>query len=1716
VSQTGGGFVQRSQALTPDLFGLGRQVLRGWKALDVDGDGRTDLVYVHCAGMSATATCLVEVEVLFADGNGTWNQAFPQRFTWPGAKADVTLVPGDVDGDGRTDLIFLMNEPGAGPGSGVRVQVLTATGTAATPFTPGNVNAFSLGSPQGPFPGMGEDVGLWRPADVDGDGRMDLVHISSAGSYLMVRTLRARPDGQFTPVVSLPIWQGAAELWSDVSPLDTLHWHVADINGDGMTDLVHIASVPTAVMAPDAVRCERDTRFATDRIRNINDILDRRSPDIRPPSKCNLRVHTLLSDGTGVNWTQSAQDLPFSSADLALLASRTGWMPTDANRDGHVDFVHVEWTPAGVRVDTLLSNGNGLFTSSVTTIADPSSNGNRLSPTWQVTDLDGDGRGDVSRIDLTAPAAGAGRQLQVSDLASVRSNELLTSITNSLGGTTTITYADGGSQGPSQPSFGCFVPAGTTLQLVASATINDGRGTSETTRFGYACPRWSSRHRAFLGWTDVFAGVAASANRAAVRLLQRYAHTDTCQTQILDRAFLDEAGTYVGSRDMIGYEPPALQAPHRCVMLYRNRVEHGMSASTLNVYTSFTFDEVGNPRSIVDYGAVAAAGDEVTTTINYQYAYDPWIVGLPWQQTTTDPARPGSVLRSTFYCYDGSNGTDSSNCPGVPTKGLLTAVQRLDDLGLYVTNTYQYDAFGNLAAQQDPLRFGKAAFFDNTYHVFPESVVNVLGQSISSKWDMKLGKIWEVTDPNGAVTSARHDVFGRVEQVTATNYATTHRRYLDWGDPTQQRIHEYIEDGTADGLWTDTYLDGLGRVYKVVRKGSTAQNASMRQLTYTDASPRLHTLSVWALEGTGTPPVDTFEYDGPGRLVKITHADNATERIVYDASPSGTVRRVTNERGLTKTIAFDAFNRLASVTQMDRATGQTATTRYAYNLMGELVGITDPNGNVTRKTWDMLGQLRQVQSPDLGVRTYTYDLAGRLKTQTEGCDRTITYTYDNLGRMKTKAYENGQTITWNYDEPGAGASVGRLTSLSDLTSTMCPQGRSDKFTYDLHGALLSHVKCIDGMTYTTGLSYDRLRRLDAVTYPNSERVTYGYDNAGRVASMTGYVDLVEYNPTGQPTQINYANGTEATFTYYPDRPWLKTVRLSGSGNTTLFDTTYTYEPNGVVKSTSSTTNSMNVTFGYDDLDRLLTATGDINESFAYDAAGNITRSTAAGGYTYPAPGPQGCLVNGVRQGCPRPNAPESLYGGIYTSAGVVTLYHNANGNLSMMRNAQNQLKSIDWTDDQKPFVVSDFDGTLSTCAYDAGGVRVSQQRRGAYFRYFNPLVEHSTVTGLTKSYYIGSLLVARRTPAAARWFHGDQIGSIRLETDGTGAAFQRYDYTPYGAATGGGAVTGPGGAVRFAAAQNDENGLIYMGARYYDPILARFISPDTIVGDIGNTQAVNPYAYTYNSPQSYTDPSGHQALGIGQQYQFELGAFSISLTVDRAPVPPPIATPARALGQICSACSGGSSVESSPVDWINVPGGYGVTTAPTVFDDRGVSFPINPEHFAGALIYGDMPIESAEFLSLQEWVQRGPTWTLSNWRFFRSGTVEASVSPLDFYNFGFRGASNLLSREIAAANSGSKLRTVTSWADEGITPDLKPGRWVQLGEATKTNFWKTGLPGPKAYLEPKPPFLRLESSKVPFTNSITSEVPASSLKWPSGWEKWKGILGQRQITGGGQ
>jgi RHS repeat-associated protein len=97
--------------------------------------------------------------------------------------------------------------------------------------------------------------------------------------------------------------------------------------------------------------------------------------------------------------------------------------------------------------------------------------------------------------------------------------------------------------------------------------------------------------------------------------------------------------------------------------------------------------------------------------------------------------------------------------------------------------------------------------------------------------------------------------------------------------------------------------------------------------------------------------------------------------------------------------------------------------------------------------------------------------------------------------------------------------------------------------------------------------------------------------------------------------------------------------------------------------------------------------------------------------------------------------------------------------------------------------------------------------------------------------------------------------------DTNGALTSTIKYFSFGSTR---AATGPLPTDKLFTSQRlDSTGLYYYGARYYDPSIGRFISPDTIVPNPANPQSLNRYSYCLNNPLKYVDPTGHADQQIG-------------------------------------------------------------------------------------------------------------------------------------------------------------------------------------------------------------------------------------------------------------
>ena len=106
------------------------------------------------------------------------------------------------------------------------------------------------------------------------------------------------------------------------------------------------------------------------------------------------------------------------------------------------------------------------------------------------------------------------------------------------------------------------------------------------------------------------------------------------------------------------------------------------------------------------------------------------------------------------------------------------------------------------------------------------------------------------------------------------------------------------------------------------------------------------------------------------------------------------------------------------------------------------------------------------------------------------------------------------------------------------------------------------------------------------------------------------------------------------------------------------------------------------------------------------------------------------------------------------------------------------------------------------------------------------------------------------------FIHGDHLGSTSLTTDQNGAVFAETRYLPFGEErwTGG---TQPTDFTFTGQRADSYIKLMEMGARWYDPQIGRWISPDSIIPDPGNPQSLNRYSYVYNRPLAYIDEDGH-------------------------------------------------------------------------------------------------------------------------------------------------------------------------------------------------------------------------------------------------------------------
>ncbi len=606
-----------------------------------------------------------------------------------------------------------------------------------------------------------------------------------------------------------------------------------------------------------------------------------------------------------------------------------------------------------------------------------------------------------------------------------------------------------------------------------------------------------------------------------------------------------------------------------------------------------------------------------------------------------------------------------------------------------------------------------------------------------------------------------------------------------------------------------------------------------------------------------------FDYDSRGNVTKIAEPGLQETTIQYHPTfnkPTtltnglGHIRRAKydtrgNQTESTNQLGFTSFvqhNALGSIIHIQFPEEQEPGTSFGYNSLGSLTSITNPLGHVSRRTFDAASRLSSISGPRGFPTRINYDGLNQVTRLTNPRGGVSTFGYDNNGNLATRTTANQKSYSHTYDD------------MDRLETTTDPLNRSFTFAYDRIGNVTGLT---DRKNQPTDYGYDALNRPTSVTYADGSTVTPEYDRGGRlqrlVDSSAGTIEWV-YDAFDRVIQEITPQGSVS---YQYDAIGRRT-QMTVNGQAPV-----SYEYDAANRLTRVEQGNLFAAMTYDKNDRRisLTYSNGTTTTYAYDHASQVTgiTHTGPGGlieqltYAYDPDGNQTSVTRANGAGTVIPAAVSST---TYDAANQQTAFNGAaltydakgsltnDGTNTYQWNARDQLVAISGA-------------VTASFTYDGLGRRTSKTIDGHTTTYLydghDIVAEIDNQEGLVT--YLRGLNIdepfIRQTSAGEEYYHVDSQGSTLVLSDAGGTTTTSYTYDPFGQTT----VTGTSSnALQYTSRENDGTGLYYYRARYYSPTLHRFISEDPI-GLGGGDE--NFYAYTFNSPTNYTDPSGTIGLG---------------------------------------------------------------------------------------------------------------------------------------------------------------------------------------------------------------------------------------------------------------
>ena len=812
-------------------------------------------------------------------------------------------------------------------------------------------------------------------------------------------------------------------------------------------------------------------------------------------------------------------------------------------------------------------------------------------------------------------------------------------------------------------------------------------------------------------------------------------------------------------------------------------------------------------------------------------------------------------------------------------------------MDMIVSGRNVYDAFGRVAK----------AFYPTTEGTGSKSTFNKSFDNVSptvTVYDV-LDRATSVTLPDNSTTTTAYTVDNGSHALVTTVTDALHNVQATHTNGSGKTLKTIQKSGPDGEITTSFEYDGIQRLVRVTdTEGNVTTSTYDMGDRRTEVNHPASGITSFTYDALGNVLTkQTANMAEEGKMITYTYDYHRLTGISYPDHPENNVKYYYGGRNAS-------HNRIGRLMMREDGTGAI---EYFYGKMGEVTKtrrtLIVPNQAiatyVTQWTYDSHNRLLEMIYPDEEKVTYSYNLGGLLEKvrgeKSYGYDYITKLGYDKFEQRSYLKYCNGAETFYTYDDRR------RLSNLAVNSGNKTIM--DNDYTFDAVSNVLSVANNASlpasgnaGGRMSHAYTYDGLYRLVSATGTytgaDSKSASYtlamGYDNMHRIKSKSQHLtqDNVQFNGTlNVGYDLSYTYGTEAgkKFQLASVKDVNYRTEETPGDNNIENNHVYLYDKNGnlvyvntgrMMKDGHNEVGTRERKLIWDEENRLLAVDDNgFVSNYWYDADGERTVKTSGES--------DQVYVNGVFSGGSTNTAKFSLYvspylvanqGGRYTkhiyagSQRIVSKvgdfasygsdprrieYAGANTDgLSVNYKAKYAAQQQVIKDNYKTFDVP-YNGTDNDNYADGEGFCCNDGSMEAAVAQARKAQAHAVAKSFKDPDNYENLQF---------FYHPDHLGSSSFITNLEGEVVQHIEYVPFGEVFIEERNSVWNTPYLFNAKEFDEEtGMYYYGARYYEPRLSLWMSTDPMEEKYPD---YSTYIYAAQNPIAYSDPTGMEIRGV--------------------------------------------------------------------------------------------------------------------------------------------------------------------------------------------------------------------------------------------------------------